>query len=336
MLHWPTAASARGDDQKMVYVRILFGPRFPPPFPILKPSATARFPLVCRWAPQSALGAILPRPTAGRLWWLGSGSRDIYAGTRFLRSSSPLDWLEVLEIPVESHARCIVFADDGNALGVVDLLGGVVREPPPSSSIPRCRPWCRCFGRHLVLAGFSCHLLAIGVSASVVVRRVTPFSASAPSVLSLFIETRKSYAGLVNIRLYVDGGKRIPDAPSSASVCSKGGRRLQYVVVSVLLPPLVPVCVAWQMAKSGTHVATRGGLDAHWLQYAGEYVALIVVVIRLSSFRPLKPASCYVCLLCFLSVVKVLTALCFAVVCNMWSATTSCKGLLRFPYKRGC
>lgn len=235
MLYWPTAVSASGDDQKMVYVRILFGPHFPPPFPILKPSATARFPLVCRWASQSALGAILPRPAAGRLWWLGSGSRDIYAGTRFLRSSSPLDWARGVRDPSQSHARCIVFADDGNALGVVDLLGGVVREPPPSSSIPRCCPWCWCFGRHLVLAGFSCRLLAIGISASVVVRRVTPFSASAKSALSLFIETRKSYAGLVNIRLYVDGGKRIPDAPSSASVCSKGGHRLQYVVVSV--PP---------------------------------------------------------------------------------------------------
>lgn len=40
------------------------------------------------------------------------------------------------EIPSESHAKCIVYADEVDPLGAVDLLGGIVREPPHLSSNP--------------------------------------------------------------------------------------------------------------------------------------------------------------------------------------------------------
>jgi hypothetical protein len=80
-------------------------------------------------------------------------------------------------------------------------------------------------------------VLGTGVSASVVVRYVPPFSASALPALSLLTGAPKSYAGSVNIRLYrhspmrispratLDGGKRSPDALSSDSVYSKRYRR---------------------------------------------------------------------------------------------------------------
>jgi hypothetical protein len=38
--------------------------------------------------------------------------------------------------PKRKPAKCIVYADDVDALGAVDLLGGIVREPPHLSSNP--------------------------------------------------------------------------------------------------------------------------------------------------------------------------------------------------------
>lgn len=111
-------------------------------------------------------------------------------------------------------------------------------------------------------------MLGTGVSPSVVVRCVPPFSASALPVLSLLTGARKSHVGSVNIRLYrhsptrispraaLDSGKRSHDVLSSDFVYSKGDRRLRYVVVS--LPPLVPV----RVFMADVHKAARGGLDA--------------------------------------------------------------------------
>jgi hypothetical protein len=96
------------------------------------------------------------------------------------------------------------------------------------------------------------------ILASVVVRRVPSFGASALSMLSLITRARKTYAGSMNIRLSyrssmrispraaLNAGKQSPNVSLCVSVCSKRDNCFWYDVSACLLPPLViiRVCLA--------------------------------------------------------------------------------------------
>lgn len=117
--------------------------------------------------------------------------------------------MEVSKILGESHARCIVFVDDSDTSASLTSLeaslGRLLPLPPSSGVVLDAGDLVAT----LLLQVSRAVVLGTGILVSVVVRRVPPFGASAPSALSLFTDT-KILCRSVNIRLYTIPPRAFP------------------------------------------------------------------------------------------------------------------------------